>query len=80
MKEPDAKQVEVLLKGMALPPQPKIVLDLMGLFKQPDPNYGKIIGLVSTDVALSSKMLKLVNSPIFGASTKVESIQEPNGF
>lgn len=76
MREPDVKQVEALLKGIAIPPQPKIVLDLMDLFKRPDPDFGEIIALVSSDVALSAKMLKLVNSPIFGASMKVDSIDQ----
>jgi HD-like signal output (HDOD) protein len=76
MQEPDLKQVEALLKGITIPPQPKIVLDLMNLFKGQDPDFGKIIGLASSDVALSAKMLKLVNSPLFGASAMVESLDQ----
>ena len=74
MQELDEKQIEVLLKGISIPTQPKIVLDLMDLFKLPDPDSGKIVKLISADVALSAKMLKLANSPLFRASTKVDSI------
>jgi HD-like signal output (HDOD) protein len=76
MQEPDEEQVVVLLKGITIPPQPKIVLDLMDLFKRADPDSEKIVRLVSSDVALSAKMLKLVNSPLFRTSSaQVASVQ-----
>ncbi len=77
MQEPDVKQVEALLIGIAIPPQPKIVLDLMDIFKRPDPEFGKTIKLVSSEVALSVKMIKLVNPPLFITNSKVDSINQP---
>ena len=77
MQEPDVKQVEALLIGMAIPPQQKIVLDLTDILKRPDLEFGETIKLVSSEVALSAKMIKWVNPPLFITNSKVDFMNQP---
>ncbi len=43
--------------------------------ESPSSSAKDIAEVVSTDVALSTKLLKLVNSPLFGLTQKVDSIE-----
>ena len=64
-----------LLQGVKLPPQPKVILELSKELQRPDTSFSKIQDLLSKDAALSAKVLKLVNSPLFRNEKKVESLE-----
>ncbi|QJI37111.1 HDOD domain-containing protein [Pseudomonas sp. ADAK13] len=68
--------IEQLLKGIVIPPQPQIMVDLQIEQCMPDPDFGKISKLIAQDPGLSGALLKLVNSSYFGLSTKVLSIHK----
>ncbi|MDN3637806.1 HDOD domain-containing protein [Simiduia curdlanivorans] len=71
-----AEQVNAILKGISIPPQPQIMVDLQ--MEQFDPNCSidHIAKLISQDVGLSGCILKTVNSPFFGLSNKITSIKQ----
>ncbi|MEN6439250.1 MAG: HDOD domain-containing protein [Syntrophobacter sp.] len=76
MKEENLKRAKEIVKSIDLPPQPRVVLELYRIFKEPDPDTGRIIRLVSDDLALSAKLIKLANSPLLGGGRKIDSIRQ----
>ncbi|ARU54861.1 MAG: HDOD domain-containing protein [Pseudomonadales bacterium] len=70
------EQIKNILQGIKIPPQPQILVDLQMEQAMPDPDIRQIARLVSQDVGLSGTMLKFVNSPFFGLSNKITSIEQ----
>ncbi|MBJ2261732.1 HDOD domain-containing protein [Pseudomonas sp. MF5691] len=58
-----------------MPPQPQIMVDLQMEQYMPDPDLEVIARLISQDPGLSGSLLKIVNSPYYGLSNKIASIQ-----
>ncbi|WP_177413486.1 HDOD domain-containing protein [Pseudomonas sp. R5-89-07] len=58
-----------------MPPQPQIMVDLQMEQYMPDPDLEVIARLIAQDPGLSGALLKIVNSPYYGLSNKVASIQ-----
>ncbi|WP_162800332.1 EAL and HDOD domain-containing protein [Oceanobacillus zhaokaii] len=52
-----------------------IVLILSEL-AQPEPNIDKITGIIETDISLSIKLLRLINSPMVGSIYEIKSIKQ----
>jgi HD-like signal output (HDOD) protein len=68
--------VEQLLKGIAIPPRPALLVDLNEELKSSEPDLKRVAGLVSKDVGISAAMLKTLNSPLFGLRSKVGSVSQ----
>ncbi|WP_397459820.1 HDOD domain-containing protein [Pseudomonas asplenii] len=58
-----------------MPPQPQIMVDLQMEQYMPDPDLDVIARLISQDPGLSGALLKIVNSPYYGLTNKIASIQ-----
>jgi putative nucleotidyltransferase with HDIG domain len=58
-----------------LPPFGPVAVGLMRLFDRDDVEMHDIVRLVSSDVALTSQLLALANSPLFGVQTTVRDLQ-----
>ncbi|MDD1013927.1 HDOD domain-containing protein [Pseudomonas rubra] len=74
-QELSAEQIQDALQGISVPPQPQIMVDLQFEQYMPDPDLEVIAKLISQDPGLSGALLKLVNSPYYGLSNKIASIQ-----
>ena len=72
----EASDAEKILKGIKIPPQPQIMVDIEMEMVMPDFDIGEISRLVAKDVGLSGSILKTVNSSFFGLKKKVTSIQQ----
>ena len=70
------KQIQHLLQGIRVPPQPQILVDLQMEQIMPEPDINRIAELICKDVGLAGTMLKFVNSPIFGLANKISSIEQ----
>ncbi|MGH1487572.1 MAG: HDOD domain-containing protein [Cellvibrionaceae bacterium] len=70
------EQIESILKGTHIPPQPQIMVDLQMEQVMPDPSLAHIGELISQDVGLSGKILKTVNAPSFGLANNITSIKQ----
>jgi putative nucleotidyltransferase with HDIG domain len=57
-----------------LPTLPKVLDEVSRLVKDPDSSTEQIAKLISMDQVLSAKVLKMVNSPIYGFSGRISSI------
>jgi len=67
-------QLEKVFKGIKIPPQPQILVDIQMETAMPDCSLDDIAALIAKDVSLSGWVLKTVNSSFFGLPNKVTSI------
>lgn len=70
------EQINKVLQGVSIPPQPQILVDIQMEQVMPHPDLRRIAHLISQDVGLSGLVLKVVNSPYFGLRNKISSIQQ----
>ena len=70
------EQVQKILHGIHVPPQPQILVDLQMEQIMPEPDIKRIANLIAKDVGLSGTMLKFVNSPFYGLANKISSIEQ----
>ena len=70
------EQIQQVLQGISVPPQPQIMVDLQMEQVMPSPDLRSIARLISQDPGLSGALLKIVNSPHFGLANRIASIQQ----
>ena len=70
------EELDSLLKGIKIPPQPQILVDIQMETAMPDCSLDAIAKLISKDVGLSGWVLKAVNSSYFGLRSKITSIAQ----
>jgi len=74
--ELDQEQIEQILQGISIPPQPQIMVDLQMEQFQPNPDLGHIAKLIAQDVGLAGTMLKIVNSAAYGLANNITSVTQ----
>lgn len=74
--ELDFTQIERILQGIRIPPQPQIMVDLQIEQVQPEPDLNRIAQLIAQDVSLAGTMLKIVNSAAYGVPKSILSVQQ----
>lgn len=75
-QELSAEQIRHFLQGISVPPQPQIMVDLQMEQVMPNPDLRTIAKLISHDPGLSGALLKIVNSPFYGLTNRIASIQQ----
>jgi len=65
---------QALLKGITIPPQPQIMVDLHMEMAMPEPGFADIAKIITKDVGISGSILKVINSPCFQLRNQVTSI------
>ena len=70
------EQIQSILQGISIPPQPQVMVDLQMEQLQPDCDLQNIAKLIRQDVGLSGSILKTVNSPFFKLSNNISSIEQ----
>lgn len=73
VEETKAQQI---LKGIIIPPQPQVMVDLCMDMYSPKVSMEHLAGIISKDVGISGAVLKVINSPYFGLRSKITSIQQ----
>ena len=71
----DEQVLADISKGFAVPAQPKLLLTLLKLMAEPNPDINAIAECISKDIAVSAAILKAVNSPLYGLSRTVTDIK-----
>jgi putative nucleotidyltransferase with HDIG domain len=74
-QELSCKQIQKVLQGIGVPPQPQIMVDLQMEQYTGDPDLKTIARLIAQDPGLAGALLKIVNSGCYGLDHKVASIQ-----
>ncbi|WP_188149526.1 HDOD domain-containing protein [Teredinibacter waterburyi] len=69
-------QIQKILQGVSIPPQPQIMVDLQMEQLSPTCSINEIARLISQDVGLSGSILKTVNSPYYKHSNTITSITQ----
>ena len=70
------EQIRQLMQGIAIPPQPQVMVDLQMEQFSPTCSVRSIAKLISQDVGLSGSILKTVNSPFFQHRNQISSISQ----
>ena len=70
------QQLEKLLHGIRIPPQPEILVEIDKELRQVEPDLPRVARLIHSDVSLSAGVLKVVNSVQFGLRRRVESVHQ----
>ncbi|RHW75212.1 HDOD domain-containing protein [Colwellia sp. RSH04] len=71
----DQQVLDDISKGFSVPAQPKLLLKLLKLMAEHEPDIKEIANTISQDVAVSAAILKAINSPLYGLSRTVTDIQ-----
>ncbi|HYO24570.1 MAG TPA: response regulator [Lacipirellulaceae bacterium] len=58
-----------------LPSLPAVYLELLGELRKPEAEVSRVAGLVARDVAMTAKVLQLVNSSFFGLAVHVHDVR-----
>lgn len=70
------EQIQHIMQGIAIPPQPQVMVDLQMEQMSPDCSVASIAKLISQDVGLSGSIIKTVNSPLFKQRNQITSIMQ----
>jgi len=74
-KEISDQEIQETLKGIDIPSPPQLIVELQQEMARSNINISNIEAIVSKDVGISGKVIKLVNSPFFGLRSNIGSIQ-----
>lgn len=72
----DAQLMDRLFNSPQLPSMPAVAMQIIDLVQQDEANVDKIAETVSLDPALSTKMLKTVNSSFYGLPKTIGSVHQ----
>ena len=72
----EEKAASEILRGISIPPQPQIMVDLQFEMAMSEVNIRKIADIISKDVGISGSVLKVVNSPFFRPRNQITSITQ----
>jgi len=65
---------EKLAKCADLPSMPAVAIQILELCQRDEPDMGEISKLIASDPALSAKILRLTNSPMYGLKCQVRTV------
>lgn len=71
---------EALMRSIRIPPRPSLLVDLQRELARSDPSPRQIARIIGNDVGMSGALLKLANSPFFGAARKAKSVEQAINF
>lgn len=72
----DDKKIAAVVSSFQIPIKPQILTELQSLLDEVEPDIDKVAKLISTDVGLSSSILKIINSPFYGMKRKISRIKQ----
>jgi HD-like signal output (HDOD) protein len=72
----DKAMKELVSKGIKIPPQPKVLLDLRKLLASDNYDTRGLTAIISQDPGISAMLFKAARSPIFGRGKKFTSLDQ----
>ena len=76
MPIPAPTEIERLVKGIGIPPRPEVLTRLQKEIDSPNVSLSVVGQIINGDVALAASVMKAANSPAFGLSRKVSTVQQ----
>ena len=71
---------DALRRSIRIPPRPSLLVDLQRELAKADPSPRNMARIIGNDVGMSGALLKLANSPFFGAARKAKSVEQAINF
>lgn len=71
----DQSVLDDISRGFSVPAQPKLLLELLKLMADTNPNINAISNAISKDIAVSAAILKTINSPLYGLGRTITDIK-----
>ena len=71
----DQSVLDDIGRGFSVPAQPKLLLELLKIMSEANPNINDISHVISKDIAVSAAILKTINSPRYGLGRTVTNIK-----
>ncbi len=68
------------MRSVRIPPRPSLLIDLQRELAERDPSPRRIARIIANDVGISGALLKLANSPFYGAARKAKSVEQGINF
>ena len=76
LTDAESHEVQAFLDmGIKIPTQPKVLLEIDAIARQPRTNTKAIASLIAGDAGMVSALFKISNSPAFALSTKLDSVE-----
>ncbi len=72
----DKAMKELVSKGIRIPPQPKILLDLRKMLTKDNYDVRKLAHIISGDPGLTAMLFKAARSPVFGRGKKFDALEQ----
>ena len=77
MKKPDISSIKNKIESLSsLPTIPPVVTKILGVIDSEDISLKKIGEFISQDQSISARVLKIVNSPIYGFPGRISSVHQ----
>ncbi len=71
----DKSVLDDISRGFSVPAQPTLLLELLKLMAEPNPDINAISSAISKDIAVSAAILKTINSPLYGLNRTITDIK-----
>jgi HD-like signal output (HDOD) protein len=71
----DRSVLDDISRGFSVPAQPTLLLELLKLMAEPNPDINAISSAISKDIAVSAAILKTINSPLYGLNRTITDIK-----
>lgn len=72
----DDSMLKDIGRGFSIPAQPELLLKLQKITAEQDPNINALADVIAQDIAVSSTILKTINSPLYGLSRSISDIKK----
>jgi HD-like signal output (HDOD) protein len=72
----DKAMKELVDKGIKIPPQPKVLLDLRNMLAKDDYDVRSLARVISSDPGISAMLFKVARSPLFGRGKKFTALDQ----
>lgn len=72
----DKAMNELVAKGIKIPPQPKVLLDLRNALARDDYDVRKLARIISVDPGITAMLFKAARSPLFGRGKKLDALDQ----
>lgn len=67
--------IEKLITSDEIPTLPEVAIRVIELAQQPEPNFDEMVRVIRADPAIASRIMRTVNSALFGLRGRVTSIE-----
>ncbi|WP_081305509.1 HDOD domain-containing protein [Vibrio coralliilyticus] len=72
----DEEKMASVVSSFQVPAKPKALSELQEIMKASEPDINLVADLISSDIGLSSAILKVINSPYYGMSRTISEIKQ----